>query len=137
MVSWIAIAVLAGSLEQGLAALDRYQLDEAVRLLTTAKGEGPYAREDYIRLYENLGLAHAYREKDSGGYSVAMPADASETLFSAMNILWFVVSVIAATLLVGSIHRRRSRLTQSLRNYVDQNQDGGGVVSRIDEASKD
>ena len=83
------------------------------------------------------GGKHAYRETDPGGYSVAMPTDASETLFSVPNILWFVVSAIAAILLLGSINRRRTRLTQSLRDYVDQNQESGGVVSSLDEAPKD
>ena len=84
-----------------------------------------------------LGSKHAYREKDPGGYSVAMPTDASETLFSVPNLLWFVVSAIAAILLLGSMNRRRSRLTQSLREYVDQNKDGGGAVSSLDDAPKD
>ena len=62
--------------------------------------------------------------------------DASETLFSAQTLLWLAASVIAALLLFGSINRRRSRLTDSLRRYVDKNQHGGDVSrSEQDETS--
>ena len=61
-----------------------------------------------------------------------MSFDASETLFSAQTLLWLAVSVVAALLLLGSINRRRSRLTDSLRQYVDKNQQGG-EVSRPDQ----
>ena len=75
---------------------------------------------------------------DLGGYSVAMPVEASETLFSATTLLWIVVSVMAAILLLGSINRRRSRLTESLRDYVDQKQEGRHAVSNSpDETSED
>lgn len=66
-----------------------------------------------------------------------MLLDASETLFSATTLLWIVVSLIAAALLIGSINRRRSRLTESLRDYVDQNQNGQGAVSSLDDTSND
>ena len=75
---------------------------------------------------------------DLGGYSVTMPVEASETLFSATTLLWIVVSVMAAILFFGSINRRRSRLTESLRDYVDQKQEGRHAVSnRSDETSED
>jgi beta-lactamase regulating signal transducer with metallopeptidase domain len=74
---------------------------------------------------------------DPGGYSVAMPVEASETLFSATTLLWIVVSVMAAIFLLGSINRRRSRLTESLRGYVDQKQDGREAVSGPDKPSED
>ena len=50
-----------------------------------------------------------------------MSFDASETIFSAQTLLWLAASVIAALLLFGSINRRRNRLTDSLREYVDKN----------------
>lgn len=53
-----------------------------------------------------------------------MPLDASETLFSTQTLLWLAGSAVAALLLFGSISRRRSRLIDTLREYVDQNQDG-------------
>lgn len=52
-----------------------------------------------------------------------MPLDASETLFSTQTLLWLAGSAVAALLLFGSINRRRSRLADTLREYVDQNQE--------------
>ena len=53
-----------------------------------------------------------------------MPLDASETLFSTQTLLWLAGSAAAALLLFGSINRRRSRLTETLREYVDRDHDG-------------
>ena len=50
-----------------------------------------------------------------------MIADLSDSILTPANMLWLVAAVIAATLLFGSIKRRRSRLTESLREYVDRN----------------
>ena len=67
-----------------------------------------------------------------------MPVEASETLFSPNNPAVVVVSVMAAVLLFGSINRRRSRLTESLRDYVDRNQEGREAIPAVaDEASED
>jgi beta-lactamase regulating signal transducer with metallopeptidase domain len=45
-----------------------------------------------------------------------------ETLFSPTTLLWLVGAAIAVAILIGSINRRRSRLTETLRDYVDRNQ---------------
>jgi hypothetical protein len=50
-----------------------------------------------------------------------MIADLSDSILTPAAILWIIAVVIAATLLFGSINRRRSRLTDTLRNYVDRN----------------
>ena len=73
---------------------------------------------------------HAYPKFHPGGYSVSMPVEVSETLFSPTTVLWLVVSATAASLLFGSINRRRSRLTETLREYVDRNQDGRQAVRK-------
>jgi hypothetical protein len=52
-----------------------------------------------------------------------MPLDVSETFFSTQTLLWLAGSAVAALLLFGSINRRRSRLTDTLRGYVNQNQE--------------
>lgn len=52
-----------------------------------------------------------------------MTFDASETLFSMQALLWLAGSTIAAFLLFGSISRRRSHLTGSLRDYVERKQE--------------
>ncbi len=45
-----------------------------------------------------------------------------EALFSPTTMLWLVVSVMAVAILFGSINRRRSRLTETLQDYVDRHQ---------------
>ena len=51
------------SLDQAARALADFRPDDAVALLTKAKDEGPYAHEDHVRLYEQLGIAYAYLER--------------------------------------------------------------------------
>ena len=53
--------------------------------------------------------------------SGSMLANISESIFTPATILWFIAALIAATLLFGAINRRRGRLTDSLKEYVDQN----------------
>jgi hypothetical protein len=60
----LALAAPAkGALDRAAAALADFRPDEAAVLLTKAKGEGPYAHADYVRLHELLGVANAYLEK--------------------------------------------------------------------------
>jgi beta-lactamase regulating signal transducer with metallopeptidase domain len=73
-------------------------------------------------------MKDAYPNWHLGGYSVAMPVEASETFFSPVTLLWLVVSAIAAAVLFGAINRRRSHLTRSLRDYVDRNQEGREAI---------
>lgn len=78
----------------------------------------------------------AYPKVPLAGYSVGMPF---ESLFSPTTLLWLVVSVIAVATLLSSINRRRTRLTESLREYVDrhakfgENKPGDGESSGEDE----
>ena len=58
-----------------------------------------------------------------------MIADLTETIVSPAAMLWLVAAVIAATLLFGSINRRRNRLTDSLKQYVDRNAIDKGSAS--------
>ena len=51
-----------------------------------------------------------------------MFAQASETLFSPTMLLWMAASALAALLLIGAAGRRKAKLTESLRDYVDRNQ---------------
>jgi hypothetical protein len=67
-----------------------------------------------------------------------MPAEASETLFSPTTWLWLVAVVVSAAVLFGSMNRRRTRLTESLRDYVEQNQPGAKEISNdSDQGSND
>jgi beta-lactamase regulating signal transducer with metallopeptidase domain len=51
-----------------------------------------------------------------------MIAQASQLLLSPSNLLWLVGSMIAITLVFGALNRRRARLTESLREFVDRTQ---------------
>ncbi len=43
-------------------------------------------------------------------------------LLTPANLLWFVGSFVALTLLFGSMNMRRSKLTDVLRKYVERKQ---------------
>jgi len=47
-------------LEKGIEALEAFQLEEAIKYLKAAKGEGPYRYTDYVKLHEELGIAYTY-----------------------------------------------------------------------------
>lgn len=49
--------------------------------------------------------------------------DSSESVFSPQTLLWLIGTVIATALLLAAINRRRTRLTESLREFVDRQQD--------------
>jgi len=51
-----------------------------------------------------------------------MLVETSESIFSPLTLLWLAAAAIAALILFGSMHRRKSGLTDSLRQYVDQSQ---------------
>jgi beta-lactamase regulating signal transducer with metallopeptidase domain len=55
-----------------------------------------------------------------------MIAQASQLLLSPSNLLWLVGSMIAITLVFGALNRRRARLTESLREFVDRTQTKNG-----------
>ncbi|MBI3181676.1 MAG: tetratricopeptide repeat protein [Myxococcales bacterium] len=63
----VLLLVIAGaapaSLEEGAAALEQFRTDDAVALLERARDQGPYLHTDYVRLYEQLGIAYAYQER--------------------------------------------------------------------------
>ncbi len=50
-----------------------------------------------------------------------MLANINESIFTPATILWFIAALVAATLVFGAINRRRGRLTESLKEYVDEN----------------
>ncbi|MGB7323941.1 MAG: hypothetical protein WBD31_03655 [Rubripirellula sp.] len=58
----------------------------------------------------------------AGGYPYGMPADMLETLFTPKTALWFVVAFMAASILMGSLNRRRAKLTGTLKDYVERSQ---------------
>ena len=51
-----------------------------------------------------------------------MPGQITETLFSSTTILWGVAVAVAAALLFGSMTRRRTGLTDALREFVRRSQ---------------
>jgi hypothetical protein len=49
-------------------------------------------------------------------------ADIPDSILTPSLILWALAALIAASLLFGAINRRRGKLTDALRDYVDRNQ---------------
>ena len=69
----------------------------------------------------------AYPNRHLSGYSIPMNsgsllANISDSILTPATILWMVAALIASTLVFGAINRRRGRLTDSLKDYVDHNQ---------------
>ncbi len=59
----IVAGVSAGSLDKGVSALKDFRADDAVEYLESAEDEGPYLYEDYVLLYEQLGIAYIYLDR--------------------------------------------------------------------------
>ncbi len=55
----------AALIEDGAAALAAFDVDKAVALLERARAAGPHRHGDYVRLYEQLGIAYAYLEREA------------------------------------------------------------------------
>jgi tetratricopeptide (TPR) repeat protein len=51
-------------LERGARALAEFQAREAIETLERARLQGPHTREEYARIYENLGIAYAYLDRE-------------------------------------------------------------------------
>jgi len=51
------------SLDQACVALADFRVEEALRLVERARSEGPYRRQDYLRLHEVRGIAYAYLDR--------------------------------------------------------------------------
>lgn len=51
------------SLDLAAKALLDFRAEEALALLEPARSAGPYSRKEYIRLFEQLGIAYAYLER--------------------------------------------------------------------------
>tara|TARA_R110002073_G_scaffold157241_14_gene312649 strand:- start:22817 stop:23017 length:201 start_codon:yes stop_codon:yes gene_type:complete len=59
-----------------------------------------------------------------------MFAEISQIRLSPPVVLWLVFSLIAAMLLFSGLHRRRSRLTDALRSFVQRSQDAGSKTEK-------
>jgi hypothetical protein len=62
-----------------------------------------------------------------------MLGELSESILAPSTLLWLAGAGTAGVILFGSINRRRSRLTEALRDYVDQNQEGRQSLPTSDE----
>ena len=60
---------------------------------------------------------------------MTMIAQASETIFSPHLLLWLFATALATLWLIGAAGRRRARLTESLRTYVEQQQGAAGSAA--------
>jgi len=52
-------------LARATVALAEFRVDDALALLERARNEGPYSHADYVKLYEQLGIAYAYLEREA------------------------------------------------------------------------
>ncbi len=59
----LVAGVSAGSLDKGVSALKDFRADDAIVHLQRAEDEGPYCYEDYVLLYEQLGIAYIYLDR--------------------------------------------------------------------------
>ena len=69
----------------------------------------------------------------NGFWSESWLAQLDESIFRPTTVLWVVFAIIAAVTLIGSLTRRRSRLTDSLRDFVSRQQRSSGDGERSDE----
>jgi tetratricopeptide (TPR) repeat protein len=83
-------------------ALKAFRPEEAVSILERARGNGPYAWPDYVRLHELLGVAHAYlerRDDASRDFEMLLALDPSHALSYTLSP--------KATFLFEQVRRKR------------------------------
>ena len=61
----------------------------------------------------------AYPSSHVSGYSISMSANLTESIASPSVLLWLSSVLIAAILMLSLMNRRRTDLTDSLREFVD------------------
>lgn len=59
----------AVDLERGAAALEQFRVEDALTHLQSALAKGPHLHREYARIFENLGIAHAYLGQESEALS--------------------------------------------------------------------
>lgn len=52
------------ALERATTALAEFRVDDALTLLDHARKAGPHTHADYVKIYEQLGIAYAYLERE-------------------------------------------------------------------------
>ena len=73
-----------------------------------------------FRISTLLFKEQAYPSSHVSGYSIRMSANLTESIFSPSVLLWLGSVLIAAILLLSLMNRRRTNLTDSLREFVDR-----------------
>ena len=78
----------------------------------------------------------AYPTSPVSGYPIDMSADLNESILSPSVLLWLGSVLIAAILMLSLMNRRRTNLTDSLREFVDKkNPTAGDSPSPEDDTS--
>lgn len=62
-----------------------------------------------------------YPNSPDSGYSVIMSVDLSQSFLSPSMLLWLSSVLVAVFLMLSLMNRRRTKLTNSLREFVDKN----------------
>lgn len=79
----------------------------------------------------------AYPNSHLCGYPIAMSVVLSESILSPTLLLWLGGVLIAAVLMLSLMNRRRTNLTDSLREFVDQNKPMSGDSPPSDDGTSD
>jgi hypothetical protein len=89
-----------------------------------------------IPVLQPCNCEQAYPNSHASGYSIVMSVELSESILSPSVLLWLGSVLIAAVLMLGLMNRRRTKLTDSLREFVDKtNPTAGDSPSPDDDAS--
>ena len=95
----------------GSEALDAFRVDEAVARLDRARQHGPHRYSDHIRIYEQLGIAHAYL----GAEDAARDAFAMLLSLDPAHLLSYTLSPKATF----AFERAREQARQNPRPALD------------------
>lgn len=79
----------------------------------------------------------AYPNSHLCGYPIAMSVVLSESILSPTLLLWLGGVLIAAVLMLSLMNRRRTNLTDSLREFVDKNNPVAGDSPPSDDDTSD
>lgn len=79
----------------------------------------------------------AYPNSRVCGYPIPMSVDLSESILSPTLLLWLGGVLIAAVLMLSLMNRRRTNLSDSLREFVNQNNPMAGDSPPSDDDTSD
>ena len=82
-------------------------------------------------------MEQAYPNSPVSGYPISMSADLNESVLSPNVLLWLGSVLIAVILMFSLMNRRRTNLTESLREFIDKQHPNAGDSPSNDDDSSD